>query len=88
MQKRRSIIIATAIATLTAGAARAECTAADVEALQTPLLAAVAEMLQTDAAGAQALVADLQIKMAAAAEAGDEEAPCIIFQDALDQITK
>lgn len=55
------------------------CTAADVEARQGALVAAVQALLATNPEKAKEIVAQMTTEMEAAAAAGDSEAPCEII---------
>jgi len=55
------------------------CSADDVQAKQGALLTAVQELLKTDPAKAQALVLEMQTKMAEINENNDEAAVCVLM---------
>ena len=74
----RTILIPACLAFLTATPAMA-CSAADVEARQGALVAAVQALLATNPTKAQEIVAQMQTELEAAAAAGDAEAPCEIM---------
>jgi len=82
----RTIVAAFAILTLGATPALA-CTEEDVLARQDTLLAAIQALLAVDQAKAQAIVADMQTKMDAAAQSGDEAAVCDIIDAAVAEAT-
>lgn len=81
----------TIIATLTALAITTApafaCSEADVLARQDTLVAAIQALVATDPAKAQAIVAQMQTQMDAAAASGDEAAVCIIIDTAIAQAT-
>lgn len=77
------LTITLALGAATTATAQDSCTSADVEARQTPLMEAFAGLLQTDPQNAQRILMDMQEKMAAAIEANDENAVCLIFDAAL-----
>lgn len=63
------------------------CTEADVLARQDTLVSAIQALVAVDPAKAQAIVADMQTKMDAAAAAGDEAAVCEIIDTAVAEAT-
>jgi hypothetical protein len=72
------ILATVAIVALSASQAAA-CTEADVLAKQGALIAAVEALVAVNPAKAQALVAQMQTEMAAAAAAGDDAAVCVMM---------
>lgn len=71
-----------AIVALSANAAMA-CTAADVQAKQGALITAVQTLMAVNPTKAQAIVAQMQAELEAAAAAGDEAAVC----EMMDRLT-
>jgi hypothetical protein len=69
------ILATVAIFALTASTAVA-CTAEDVQAKQGALITAVTNLMAVDPAKAQAIVAQMQTELEAAAASGDETAVC------------
>lgn len=76
------ILAAVAVVVVSANQALA-CTPADVQAKQGDLIAAVQTLMAVDPGKAQALVAQMQTELEAAAAAGDEAAVC----EMMDRLT-
>lgn len=74
----RLFIAALAVLSVTATSALA-CTPADVEARQGALIAAVQNLMATDPARAQQLVAQMQEEMNKVATEEDEAAVCVLM---------
>lgn len=74
----RATLLSAVFMSLAAAPAMA-CTAADVEARQGALVAAVQALLATNPVKAQEIVAQMQAELEAAAAAEDADAPCEII---------
>lgn len=81
------LITATLTALTLSATSALACTEEDVLARQDTLVNAIQNLLAVDPAKAQAIVADMQVKMDAAAEAGDGDAVCKIIDTAVAEAT-